>query len=161
MKTPPETETLSTEQPKNHADRSEWQTFALLVLYFIISEVLQKWLTKPLALAIAAAAVLLIGYRFTHRNIGFPKWALGSLLLVFGYGGFIYGIFYALHHFIGTVLTAGILVFVVVASFRFVQIFFLGEKPKEGIGKWLMISSAAGLIGAFLGYINPDGWKPY
>ncbi|HWN09469.1 MAG TPA: hypothetical protein VNO50_09430 [Pyrinomonadaceae bacterium] len=160
MKAHLETETLSTEQPERHSDASSWLLLALIFLFFIISEVLDRWLTKPFADGIAAFGVLLLTYRLNRdRKTGFLKWASGSLLLVGGYTGLTYVVFYALHSPMVQVLGTGVLVFVFFISIRFVETFFFGLKPDKGLGRWLAISAAAGLIGAFFAYMNPEGWR--
>ena len=139
-----------------------WEVLVFVFLFHIILAALRGWFPGSIALGIAAFAVALMSYRFSpYPRVGFLKWAFGSLLIVAGYVGLIYGIFYPLRKHFGAVLTAGLLVFVLFISFRFVPGFFLWQKTKDGLWKWLAISAGVVLLFAFFAYINPEGfWKP-
>jgi hypothetical protein len=150
------------ERVVENSSGSFWRVLGPTILFQVILRLLEGWFTYPLAMGIAAFAVALICYRFRlEQKIGFLKWALGSLLIVAGYVGFIYAVFYPLRKLFGAVLTAGVMTFVLFMSFRYVPDFFLGRKPKVGLWKWLAMSAGVGLLFAFFAYINPEGfWKP-
>jgi hypothetical protein len=150
------------ERVEEKSNGSVWQLLGPLILFHVISGALKGWLMESIAVGTAAFAVALICYRFSpYRKVGFLKWTFGSLLIVVGYVGLIYGVFFPLRNQLGAVLAAGLMVFVLVMSFRFVPDFFLGQKAKDGFWKWLAISAGVGLLFAFFAYINPEGfWKP-
>jgi hypothetical protein len=121
-----------------------------LVLFQLLFGALKWRFSEPVAAGLAGWSVALLCYRFSpFRKAGFLKWALVSLSLVVGYIGLIYGVFYPLRKPFGAVLTAGLMVFVLVLSFRFVD-HLLRQKPKSGLWKWLAMSAGGGLLSLFL-----------
>ena len=151
-----------TEKEEEEPGGSLWQVIFAVILFEVISLTLESWLRKSVAVGTAALAVALIIYPLTPRpRVGFLKWLLGSLMMIMGFVGLIYGLSRPLCRQFGAVLTSGLLIFVMFMSLPFVLSKFLGQKVKEEPWKWLAFSAGWGLLFAFLAYINPQGFcKP-
>ena len=151
----------TTEKEEEEPGGSLWQVIVAVILFEVISLTLESWLRKSVAVGTAALAVALIIYPLTPRpRVGFLKWLLGSLMMIMGFVGLIYGVSPPLCRQFGAVLTTGLLSIVIFMSFPFLSK-FLGQKVKEGHWKWLAFSAGWGLLFAFLAYINPQGFcKP-
>ena len=148
-----------TERGEEQIGGSLWQLAAAVILFNIISRVLGAWLAEPVAIGTGLFAVALLSYGFNpSHEVGFSRWALGSLLFSAGYVGFVFGASYILCERIGAVLTWGLIGFVLFMSFRFVSELFFKQKAKDELWKWLVVSAGVGLLLAFIAYIRPGAF---
>ena len=139
-----------TEKEEEKQAGSLWHVVFAVILFNVISRALEYWFLESIAVGTAGFAVALIIYPFSpHPKVGFLKWVLGSLLMLIGYVGIIYGVSRPLCKQFGAVLTTGLLSFIIFMSFRFVLSKFLEQKAKEEPWKWLAVSAGWGLLFAF------------
>ena len=133
-----------------------------VILFNVASQALEYWFPKPIAVGTAGLAVALLIYPFSpHPKVGFLNWILGSLLMIIGYVGIVYGASPPLCKQFGAVLTTGFITFFIFMSFPLLLSKFFGQKATEEPWNWLALGAGWGLLFAFFAYINPQGFcKP-